>query len=486
MLNRREILFILIAFFSSAVYMGFSVARGAPGFPLDDAWIHQVYARNIGTHGEFAFFSGQPSAGSTSPLWTILLGLGYLLRVDYRVWAYLLGALLLGASSILVGRLAARASLAPRFAIFVSLFMLFEWHLVWSAVSGMEIPLFVFFSLLLVERYGARERVWVLGLIAGLLSLTRPEGGVLAGLIGIGMILPQGRGRGFAADWVRKVGEIGLYILAFAILVAPYLIFNLATTSAILPNTFYAKNAEYAILIEQTPFVVRLAQTLAAPWIGAQLLLLPGFIVLVAENVSRRDWRALIPVAWILALAALYALRLPVTYQHGRYEMPLVPFMALYGFWGTMELLALARNFVVRMTWGISVAAALAIFWVSGAIAYSTDVDFINCEMVQTAHWVAQNIPGERVIAAHDIGALGYFYPRPFTDLAGLVSPEVISFIRDDRRLRDLLVSRRTDFVIVFPDWYDSLTRDLDPVFQTNCSATRAAGGSNLTVYHFK
>ncbi len=28
------------------------------GFPLDDAWIHQTYARNLALHGEWAFLPG--------------------------------------------------------------------------------------------------------------------------------------------------------------------------------------------------------------------------------------------------------------------------------------------------------------------------------------------------------------------------------------------------------------------------------------------
>ncbi len=47
-----------------------------PGFPLDDAWIHQTYARNLALLAEWAFIPGQLSAGSTSPLWTILLAPG--------------------------------------------------------------------------------------------------------------------------------------------------------------------------------------------------------------------------------------------------------------------------------------------------------------------------------------------------------------------------------------------------------------------------
>lgn len=484
----KNISWILLAFASAAAYLGFAYARGAVGFPLDDAWIHQVYARSVGTRGEFAFFAGQPSAGSTSPLWTILLSIGYALRIDFRVWAYLLGALFIGASAIVAGRLAARVSKNPLLTVYFSLFTLFEWHLAWGAVSGMEIPLFVFLSLLLLERFYARERGWVLGLIAGLLTLTRPEGGALAVLIAIGLILQMwlGKKTPFNPPFSRGVGGIALYAVGFAILLAPYLAFNLAVSGAIFPNTFYAKNAEYAILIEQTPLLVRLVQTFAAPWVGAQLLLLPGFIFIIARLTKSRDWVALVPIAWILALPMLYALRLPVTYQHARYEMPIVPFTVVYGVWGTIELLGRIRSFVVRGVWGASIAVVLIAFWVIGANAYAMDSAIIDCEMVQTAHWAAQNVPSEALIAAHDIGALEYFYPRPFIDLAGLVSPEVIPFIRDENRLREYLFQRRTQYVIVFPDWYATLTRDFVPVFQTGCAVTRAEGGTNMTVYEIK
>ena len=72
---------------------GVSAANGGPGFPLDDGWIHQTYARNLARNGRLEFIPGIVSSGSTSPLWTILLAVGYLLRLPYLLWAYLLGGL---------------------------------------------------------------------------------------------------------------------------------------------------------------------------------------------------------------------------------------------------------------------------------------------------------------------------------------------------------------------------------------------------------
>jgi len=71
-------------------------------------------------------------------------------------------------------------------------------------------------------------------------------------------------------------------------------------------------------------------------------------------------------------------------------------------------------------------------------------VGLIESEMVVTAKWAAQNIPLIPIIAAHDIGALGYFDHHQLIDLAGLVSPEVIPFMRDETRLATISQSARS------------------------------------------
>src|SRR2546428_6958416 len=47
---------------------------GAAGFPLDDSWIHLHFARNLAEGAGFSYNPGAPVAGSTAPLWTLLLG----------------------------------------------------------------------------------------------------------------------------------------------------------------------------------------------------------------------------------------------------------------------------------------------------------------------------------------------------------------------------------------------------------------------------
>lgn len=506
-MTRRDAFVLLTAFTSAGVYLAFSAVRGSVGFPLDDAWIHQVYARNLGTNFEFSFFTGQPSAGSTSPLWSILLAIGYLLRIDFHLWAYLLGIVFFIASALFASRLYQRLFSTSLFTVHAppkvasSLFLLLEWHMAWSAVSGMEILLFIFFSLILLERFYAGEKSWVVGLLGGLLVLTRPEGIGLAALVAFGLAFQvwDADKRGLPqkiinyprlAAWLWRTAPQSIrvlfgYGLGLSTILVPYVAFNLVTVGTILPNTFYAKAAEYAVLFEQKNLIARWVEVITTPFIGAQILLLPGLIYIVVTLAKKQQWLALIPFAWLIALPTLYALRLPVTYQHGRYEMPIIPFIVIYGIWGTAELFKRLKSWVIRTAWGFSIAIVLIIFWFLGAAQYATDVAIINCEMVGTAKWIGANAPADAVVAAHDIGALGYYYNRPFIDLAGLATPEVIPFIRDEGRLRDFLFSRHATFVVVFPDWYSILDSDprFVPAYQTDCAATRNAGEKNMIVY---
>ena len=79
-LNHRLVIAIA-AFVAVGFYLLFSASVFRVGFPLDDSWIHLTYARNFAEHGEWAFRLGERSAGSTSPLWTFLLSIGFFVRL---------------------------------------------------------------------------------------------------------------------------------------------------------------------------------------------------------------------------------------------------------------------------------------------------------------------------------------------------------------------------------------------------------------------
>jgi hypothetical protein len=142
---------------------------------------------------------------------------------------------------------------------------------------------------------------------------------------------------------------------------------------------------------------------------------------------------------------------------------------------------------VVSRSLALSVVLITLAFWGIGARQYGQDVRIINTEMVDTAHWVKENLPPDDLLAVHDIGALGYYAPRPILDLAGLVSPEVVPIIRNPEALMRLMCERHARYLMVLPNQRPASEGDPrlgpDPVFQTNAPYSPAAGGGNMTVY---
>lgn len=492
---KRLLVFFVLAAGCAAGYASLAAWRGSNGYPLDDAWIHQTYARNWAETGQLAYVVGLPSAGSTAPLWTLLLSVAYRWQIDPYVWTMLLGVVSLAVCAWLLSRLADRLLPGRRMVSgLVGLACVLEWHLIWAAASGMETLLFIALALALIDRVWADASGWIIGGLGGLLILTRPEGLLLIALaLGALLICPREgsaspRGVGIAGRNLHEVVKAGV---AFLIVLAPGAYFNLQASGSIFPNTFYAKQSEYAALLSTLPLWLNsIGNMLIAPLAGGLLLLIPGLLGWMIAK--RRDWRKRerwiwwLPLVWMFAHIAVYALRLPVAYQHGRYLLPIIPIVLLYGVVGTALLLdwVKARSphpaaRLLRRVVVLAIGVVFALYVPIGALAFATDVAIINGEMVAVARWLDANTPPGATIAAHDIGALGYFTRRPILDLAGLISPEVIPFIRDEAQLGQWMQARGAHYFVTFPGWYPQLATRWPPVF----AGSSAFSPEHMTVY---
>lgn len=497
----RRALAVGLVLVVGAVYLGGALCQGELGYPLDDGWIHQTYARNLAQSGRLSYVGDQVSAGSTSPLWTALLSIAYLVGLPPRLWSYALGASFLALTGWASMALAAR--LYPqqrRLAAWVGAACLLEWHLAWASFSGMETTLFTSLSLLVMERYVARARPVLVGLLGGLLVLTRPEGLVLVVLVGAAVAVDalwierrEGKERWHALG--RRLGGMAGGV---AVTLVPYAALNWATSGRLLPNTYYAKQVEYAVLLAQ-PLLTRLWRVARRPLVGGQVLLLPGFVWAAASGL-REGWQRQgvdrrtvlnrwLPLAWWAAYLGIYALRMPVDYQYGRYVMPTIPMLILYGIVGTASWLRLrSRRMVERAVSRALVAAIMCLFvafLVIGQQAYVGDVRLIQCEMVRVARWIEGETPPGAMVAAHDIGAIGYYGGRQLIDLAGLVTPEVVPVMRDEERLAAFIVDAGVDYLVTFPSWYPWMTAQerFARVYDTGCAWTVERGGDNMAVY---
>lgn len=477
------IVVVLMVVVSMCGYVGNSLRIIGIGFPLDDAWIHQVYARNLAIDKIWAFLPGQVSAGSTSPLWTVILSVGYLLKLMPYIWTFTVGFLCLVGLCITGQKISQAETGQPPKWHLLALFLAFEWHMVWAALSGMET---IFYALLILVffylEYDALPKPILTGLLVGMAVWVRPDGITLLGPALMVCILS-------AKNWKSTLVEIFKILAGFAIAFVPYILFNNFMHGSLWPNTYYAKQAEYYSLL-RGPLLLRWSRLMGLPLIGAGVLLLPGFIWMIWQSLKEKKWVLLSMGIWWLGYSLIYALRLPVVYQHGRYLIPAMPVFFVVGFIGIREIIAhwVVRNKVTKIlsqAWAISILVVEILFFGLGAQAYAEDVAIIETEMVATARWLNSNTPENAVIAVHDIGAVGYFTDRKLIDLAGLISPEVIPFIRDEARLEGFLNRQGIDFLVTFPGWYPQMTKNKVSVFRTGGPFSPAAGGENMEVYRW-
>lgn len=485
MTNRRVIgLALAIAILSAGAYLLASGTYFRTGYPLDDAYIHQTFARNLVRDGQWAVNPGEPTAGSTSPLWTLLLSLGYLLHIPHPIWTYGLGIGLLAGMAFLAIHWTRTYPDAQSWLIAAAGgLMATEWHLVWASVSGMEILLL---SLLVLSIFFQLTRpaprwLWI-GILGGLAVWVRPDGLTLLGPIGLALLA--------CCLSRRSWKEWSAVLVPFALFFGGLLIFNYTLSGSIWPNTFAAKQTEYEVL-QQTPILTRYLKLWFVPLTGVGLILLPGLVRYVVLSIRKKAWSELGLFLWLAGYIGIYAWKLPVVYQHGRYLMPVIPVLIMLSILGLRGLnlpeLKYRWRFVFsRVYLGLWIVIPIG-FMVLGAQAYARDVAVIESEMVESARWIAANTPADSVIAAHDIGALGYYGNRRILDLAGLINPQIIPDLDSSAAISDYLQQTRPDYVIIFPDWYvPPLTVPLEEVYSTGGTYSPAAGGSNLTLYILK
>lgn len=509
-ISRGHWLVFLACLLGFGLFLLISAAIGGKsGFPLDDAWIHQTYARSLARYGRFEYVPGITSAGSTAPLWTILLSVGYVLRIPYLFWTYLLGfvSLLWLVTAVMQVWHAVWPDLADKDWL-AGLTTALTWPLLWAAASGMETLLFAALGLQIAALYlrmAAKDQArlgWLalLGVLSGLLILIRPDGLVLLLLVALGLLLLPGT-EGERAKRLLTYGGTAVLTLI------PYFLFNYLTSGSVWPNTFYAKQTEYAAVLQQF-FGTRALQlfyfSLGGSDVGWQGISAAHFLLLLGVIYGgwlalRRDWwqkqlLATLPLLWAGGHVMLYAWRLPVTFQHGRYLMAAIPIWLIYGLGGWIKLLfvwqAPGRTlWLAQRVAGVTFALMLLFFLLQGAFAYARDVAIVEGEMVTVAQWLAANTPEDALIASHDIGAIGYFAERPLLDLAGLISPEIIPLLADETALEQYVLQSDANYLVTAPGWpYTAVAHDpyVTLVFTTNFTLTQAAGLNNMTVYRLK
>jgi len=416
------------------------------GFPLDDSWIHAQFARNIATGQGFSFNPGERVAGSTAPLYTILLAILYPVTHEFVWTSKILGLLCQCGAAVFV--LLAMLAWDPKARVrgfLAALIVACSPPLLWGALSGMEISLY----LLLVCAglyFHAKGRPLLTTLCWALGVWVRPDGLFLV-VLGLALIPSERMKRAALA----------------AAIVAAFLLFNLAVGGTLFPQTVGAK-AHFGI--QPVARTWNLLREWGALW---------GIPYRKTDQLEHPAW-LLIGIAagaWALRrkqpLLALYAIGLPIALslfrtESGsgkRYILYVIPFgaiLAAYGFDFLSRKLLRARAVT-----GLLVAGAIAIAWQGVYLSRKATSYGWNVQNIDRMQGYLGRLsrfltgPGDR-IATNDIGAIGYFSGRTIIDLVGLVSPSM--------PLPVALSRYRPELLIIFVDWFKDYA-EYDPGHDT-------------------
>ena len=392
----------------------------------------------------------------------LVWGIGLLIAscwLTYRL------ALLIGAPRSAALLAAALTALMPR--------------LVWGALSGMEVSLYVFMALLAIVwhlRYGLYSgwRSYLSTVAFALAALGRPECYVLFPIAWVDRVLTR------KVKPHRLIPVFLSHLVLYCLILTPNWIFNLSITGSIFPATFHAKVLDglwEALRLHDTQMLVESLSTRPISFVFQYIvfllennlvLFIPalcGVIVLVRRR--RQTGSMMVPLVLILVPLAIGVFGRG--HLSARYIANLIPLYAVSAVVGIRFLSKAIQDLPVpTRAPAIAMKAILIIAFLNAAAIgvfasgrYGWMVENINTMHVRMGHWIAANIPKDALVAIKDVGAMTYFGDRKMIDTVGLTTPEIIAYLKDpeystqDGLLR-YLRERRPDYLVAFLGNYPS------------------------------
>lgn len=506
----RNYIYIIILYAAVTVYYlltEYVITGHRMGVPLDDTWIHFRYAENF-IKGYFIEYNiNEPTPGTTSPLWIIILSPAFLLRIDPVYFSLAAGSILFLFTCIEVYRVCLRLNFQKVTALFAALLTLLSGRLIWSSLSGMEITLLCFLILLVtrihLNEIRNKKLRAVTGLLLGLACITRPEA-VLFALIYyiVSFVLLKN-------EIMLNKKKILLSLVLFLIIVVPYPIFSYVHTQRFLPNTFNAQGGglrfipDMGFLIETGKLFFKDNLVILILW----FISIGWFIYTVIKSISGTPPRKkfiekkfLLINLWIILFPAISSVLEPNWRHHGRYLIPIIPFVTAASIHTAVKIYDYmqAKGLRLQFLRQGKIAFVIVVFLLTliSIVLYANllgwNAENIDDQQVRIGNWLNQNLPEEEVFGLNDIGAIVYITKKRAVDMEGLITPEVFGFRRLNEkernvRMLELLKRNKVNYLIIYPQWFSYLVEAnssaLEKIYSARLERNTICGEDEMFVY---
>ncbi len=473
----RQISFLKRSFCNPGIALSliaFAISlRMLPGLRIiDDAYITYRYARNIVRGVGFVYNPGEYVLGTTTPLYTLLLAaLGWIAQSEaFPQISVVLNALADGFSTMLLYFIAWRLTGHRLPGLLLGLLWAVAPKSVTFAIGGMETSLYIALMLGAFAAWLA-ERTRLSAVLAALATLTRPDALIWIGPLALTMIVNRWHSRR-QQPTLRRLPwlEGGLYLTVLL----PWLIYGTLTFGSPLTRSIAAKAIAYQLppthalvaLIQHysTPFFEHLSFGSSGALIGSLLyLLLASFGSLF---LIRANWRSvpLVVFPWLYFLT--FALANPLMFRW--YTAPPTPLYFLCivaGAWGLAKRLLGAKRgqWITAATGTVWLALSLRAWTLHpahGPTRPTPEMAWFELEQLyeQVGRELAPYVDKETVIAAGDIGAIGWYSDARILDTLGLVSPQATVYYPLDPSMLatapyavapDLIFDQKPDYIVI-------------------------------------
>jgi hypothetical protein len=441
---------------------------------IDDAYITFRYARNLADGLGLVYNPGDWVLGTTAPLWALILAGGYRLGLTDLPWlATALSALCDAATAALIVHFCMRMGWRPLGAALVGLAWALNPMSIAFATGGMETSLFVLLSMAVLSLSASGKSLILAAVLGAAATFVRPEGGFLAAAL-IAWTFFTKRSQ---TPQVIAVGGLPVALAGAAIFLR---------YGSPLPNSVAAKQVAYQPAWPLENAVALLVQAGLPGWSTYLLAVLPAAVGLLLAllglaaliDLARRavPWLNRRDVRWqpFAGFALLYLAFYVVAGLRGVRLFPwyLVPIEPFY-------LLTAAAGLARFGTLRTSLVALALVAWQVPAIDWRQPLMPLGEDLgreqlyLDVGHALATSLPPDALIAAPEIGALGYASNLRVLDTVGLISPTSLPYyplpaelvIGDNAIPPRLIADRRPDAVVTL-DGFAARSLLPDPEFQ--------------------
>lgn len=440
------------------------------GFVSDDAFYYYKTALNI-HNGLGSTFDGQNFTNGYHPLWMLCCAALTFITADPRSYLYLA----LAANLLFVLLLTRQVfnMFAGRLGLFfaAALACLMNWNYMSSTAyfSGMETPLYLWLTLLAVDKitkisWTDKMQCAGLGLLLGLCFLARTEFVLFLPVFFLYLAL---RLKGRAAAMIAPLFFI---FVPFTLLAAPYLIWNYHMTGHFEQVSGLVKSLKATGgLASASVFARGLAAYALKIMEAVALRPAPGSLILVpllypfayyARGLGWRlpvlnDHRILILAGFAAVGVAYYFVSYGDQFRYWHFApaflaLQIVFVHLLKGAWDAAAAVKPLR----RLLKAVMIVAGTALFlqmpWFSYMYHYQKNYHFTAPVYYQdeAARWIRDNLPADARIGVWDAGYVGYFSGHEIVNLDGLINGMgLYAYLADGRGVYRYILDQRLDYI---------------------------------------